>query len=299
VPWQDANPDFALYHVKFLEPSEMRTINLPDGEAIPVLGLGTWHMGERADCFDQEVAAIRYAVERGFRLIDTAEMYGEGGAEEVIGKAIQGVRDDLFIVSKVYPHNAHRDGVMAACKRSLDRLNTDRIDLYLLHWRGGTPLAETLEAFEALKRSGKIRHFGVSNFDRADMEDWWTCAGGEMTATNQILYNLGRRGVEWDLLPACRDRGMPVMAYSPLEQGRLENSVALKEVALRHDVTSLQVALAWVLAQPGVIAIPKSVNRAHIDQNIAALDIELDPGDLALLDAEFPPPSGPSHLEML
>lgn len=277
----------------------MRTLELPDGEIVPVLGLGTWHMGERAGNFNEEVAAVQYAVERGYSLIDTAEMYGEGGAEEVIGEAIKGRRNDLFIVSKVYPHNASHDGVISACERSLGRMGTDRIDLYLLHWRGGTPFEETLAAFEELRQQGKIRHFGVSNFDRSDMEDWWNSPGGEATATNQVLYNLTRRGVEWDLLPGCRDRGMPVMAYSPLEQGRLLGEPVLEELAVRHGVAPLQIALAWVLEQPGVLAIPKAVNHAHIDQNMAALDIRLSDEDHLLLDAAFPPPNGPSHLEML
>lgn len=277
----------------------MRTLSLPDGEVVPVLGLGTWHLGERADQFNEEVSAVRYAIDQGYQLIDTAEMYGEGGAEEVVGEAVQGARDDVFIVSKVYPHNAHHNGVIAACERSLYRLKTDRIDLYLLHWRGGTPFAETISAFEELKQAGKIRHFGVSNLDRADMEEWWACPGGAACASNQILYNLTRRGVEWDLLPACRDRGMPVMAYSPLEQGRLQGEPVLEKLAERHGVTPLQIALAWVLAQPGIMAIPKAINRAHIDQNLAALGIRLEEDDYALLDAAFPPPTGPSHLEML
>ncbi len=277
----------------------MRTVELPVGEAVPVLGLGTWHMGENAQRFDQEVAAVRYAIERGVRLIDTAEMYADGGAERVVGEAARNCRDDLFIVSKVYPHNATYDGAIKACERSLRRLGTDRIDLYLLHWRGSVPFAETLDAFGTLQASGKIRAFGVSNFDATDMAEWWSCPGGEASVVNQVLYNLGRRGVEWDVAPGCRDRGVPVMAYSPLEQGRLQDAPALIKLAERHAATPLQIALAWVLAQPGTIAIPKAVSHAHIDQNLAALDIVLDAGDHALLDAAFPPPVGPSHLEML
>ncbi len=274
-------------------------MELPGGENIPVLGLGTWHMGEQGRRFDQEVAAVRYAIERGIRLIDTAEMYGDGGAEEVVGAAIRNQRDDLFIVSKIYPHNAHQSGVMQACENSLRRLNTDRIDLYLLHWRGAVAFSETLDAFETLRTSGKIRYFGVSNFDAADLAEWWSCPGGVASATNQILYNLSRRGVEWDVLPGCRDRGMPVMAYSPLEQGRLQSAPVLAKLAGRHGVSPLQIALAWVLAQPGVIAIPKTADHTHMDENIAALEITLDAGDHSLLDAAFPPPGGPSHLEML
>lgn len=281
----------------------MRTIQLPGGEMVPKLGLGTWYMGESASAFDREVGAVRYAIERGMRLIDTAEMYGNGGAEEVIGAAIDGVggvaRDDLFIVSKVLPGNAHFDDVIRACDRSLKRLGTAYIDLYLLHWRGAAPFQETLDAFEALRAAGKIRHFGVSNFDSRDMAEWLRCKGADATAANQILYNLSRRGVEWDVLPLCEKRGVPVMAYSPLEQGRLQGAPVLSKLAARHGVTPLQVALAWVLARDNVIAIPKAVDHAHIDQNIAALDIILDAEDHALLDAAFPPPSGPSPLEMI
>jgi len=281
----------------------MRKIELPGGETVPVLGLGTWYMGDTASEFEREVAAVRYAMERGIRLIDTAEMYGDGGAEEVVGEAIKGFnaaqREDLFIVSKVLPSNAYHNGVIEACERSLRRLGTDYIDMYLLHWRGSAPFQETLRAFDALRTSGKIRHFGVSNFDSSDLEEWCGCPGGDVLAANQILYNLSRRGVEWDLLPNCKELGVPVMAYSPLEQGRLDGDSALGEIAERHEVTPLQIALAWVLAQEDVIAIPKAVNHAHIDQNMAALDISLTAEDHALLDAAFPPPSGPSHLEIL
>lgn len=270
---------------------------------VPVLGLGTWYMGDTASQFEHEVGAVRYAIERGIKLIDTAEMYGNGGAEEVVGAAIEGLsagqRKDIFIVSKVLPSNAGFEGVIEACDRSLHRLGTEYIDLYLLHWRGATPFQETLDAFEALRASGKIRYFGVSNFDLNDMKDWRKCDGGSALATNQIFYNLTRRGVEWDILPHCKDHGVPVMAYSPLEQGRLQGAPELSQLAERHGVTPLQIALAWVLSQDNVIAIPKSVSPAHIDQNIAALEIKLDAQDFALLDAAFPPPSGPSNLEML
>jgi diketogulonate reductase-like aldo/keto reductase len=281
----------------------VRTVELPGGEAVPVLGLGTWYMGETASQFEREVGAVRYAVERGIRLIDTAEMYGNGGAEKIVGAAIQGLdaalRDDLFIVSKVLPSNAHFGGVIDACERSLRRLGTTHIDLYLLHWRGSVPFQETLDAFETLRSSGKIRYFGVSNFDSSDMDEWRKCNVEGALAANQILYNLSRRGVEWDVTPHCRDLGVPIMAYSPLEQGRLHGAKALSQIAERHSVTPLQIALAWVLAQQNVIAIPKAVNHAHIDQNIAALEIALDAEDHAVLDKAFPPPSGPSHLEML
>jgi diketogulonate reductase-like aldo/keto reductase len=281
----------------------MRNIKLPGGEAFPKLGLGTWYMGDIASEFDREVAAVRYAMERGIRVIDTAEMYANGGAEEVVGAAIDNFtavsRSDLFIVSKVLPGNAHYDDVIRACEGSLRRLGSEYIDLYLLHWRGAAPFQETLDAFETLRASGKIRYAGVSNFDAGDIDEWLKCDGGETLASNQILYNLSRRGAEWDVLPLCNKRGVPVMAYSPLEQGRLQGDPVLARIAERHGVSDLQVALAWVLAQDNVMAIPKSVSRTHIDQNIAALDITLDAEDHALLNEAFPPPRGPSYLEML
>ena len=280
----------------------MRTITLPGGETVPQLGLGTWFMGDHESEFDREAAAVRYAIGRGLRLIDTAEMYGSGGAEEVIGAAIKdcGVpREELFIVSKVLPSNAHHADVIRACDRGLARMGTDYVDLYLLHWRGGAPFQETLDAFAELQAAGKIRHHGVSNLDQGEMEEWLYCHGGNGIATNQILYNLSRRGPEWDILPYCRERGVPVMASSPPEQGRLAGDPALDRVAERHGVRPLQIALAWVLAQENVIAIPKAVDHGHIDQNIAALEIELDDDDHAMLDKAFPPPAGPSHLQML
>lgn len=278
-------------------------ITLANGGNIPRLGLGTWYMGESASEFDREVSAVRYAMESGIRLIDTAEMYGSGGAEEVVGEAINGsdtpAREDVYIVSKVLPSNAHYDGVMGACDDSLKRLGSDYIDLYLLHWRGSAPFSETIKAFETLRASGKIRQFGVSNFDSADMEEWCNAKGGDALVCNQILYNLSRRGPEWDVIPNCTKRSVPVMAYSPLEQGRLMGDPALRQLAEKHGVTDLQIALAWVLAQDNVIAIPKSVQPQHIDQNIAVLDINLDAEDKALLDTAFPPPNGPSYLEMI
>lgn len=281
----------------------MRHIEIAEGETVPVLGLGTWYMGEDPSQFEHEVSAVRYAMDRGIRLIDTAEMYGDGGAEEVVGAAIEGIsaaeREELFVVSKVLPSNAHYDNVIRACDNSLSRMGTDYIDLYLLHWRGAAAFQETLDAFEALQTSGKIRHFGVSNFDSNDMEEWLRCKGGRASIANQILYNLSRRGVEWDVVPTCLKNNVPVMAYSPLEQGRLRGDPVLSQLAERHGVTELQIALAWVLAQKNVIAIPKAVNPRHIDQNIAALDITLSAEDHGLLDAAFPPPTEPSHLEML
>ncbi|TDD39395.1 aldo/keto reductase [Saccharopolyspora elongata] len=277
----------------------MRGLRLPGGQELPVLGQGTWGMGERRAQRAAEVAALRHGLDLGLGLIDTAEMYGSGGAEEVVGAAIAGRRDEVFLVSKVYPHNAGRRDAVAACERSLRRLGTDHLDLYLLHWRGSTPLAETLDAFEQLRADGKVRHFGVSNFGPGDMSELFESELGRRSATNQVLYNLTRRGIELDLLPWCREQGLPVMAYSPIEQGRLLGEPALRRVAERHSVTPAQVAIAWVLAQDGVCAIPKAATVAHVEQNRAALDIELSAADLAELDAGFPAPPHPVPLEIL
>jgi diketogulonate reductase-like aldo/keto reductase len=277
----------------------MRYLRLPSGEPMPVLGLGTWGMGEKRARRPDEVSALRLGLELGMTLIDTAEMYGEGGAEEVVGEAIAGRRDEVFLVSKLYPENATRMGTPAACERSLKRLGTDRLDLYLLHWRGEVPLAETIDAFAALQRAGKIRHYGVSNFDRPDLEELWSEPGGAASAANQVLYNLTRRGIEWDLLPRCRERGVAIMAYSPIEQGRLLRKRALVELAARRGASPAQVALAWVLHQDGVAAIPKAAASDHVRENRAALDLELTREDLAALDRAFPPPRRAKPLEML
>ncbi|MGP4021315.1 aldo/keto reductase [Saccharopolyspora sp. 5N708] len=277
----------------------MRRLRLPGGQELPVLGQGTWGMGERRAQRAAEVAALRHGLDLGLGLIDTAEMYGSGGAEEVVGAAMAGRRDEVFLVSKVYPHNASRRGAVEACERSLRRLGTDHLDLYLLHWRGGTPLAETLDAFEQLRTAGKIRHFGVSNFDPEDMAELFASELGRQSATNQVLYNLTRRGIELDLLPWCRQHSVPVMAYSPIEQGRLLGEPVLRRVAERHSATPAQIAIAWVLAQDEVCAIPKATDEEHVEQNRAALDIELSAEDLAELDAGFPAPSNPVPLEIL
>ncbi|MEV5542538.1 aldo/keto reductase [Saccharopolyspora shandongensis] len=277
----------------------MRGLRLPGGQELPVLGQGTWGMGERRAQRAAEVAALQRGLDLGLGLIDTAEMYGSGGAEEVVGAAIAGRRDEVFLVSKVYPHNAGRRDAVAACERSLRRLGTDQLDLYLLHWRGSTPLAETLEAFEQLRADGKIRHYGVSNFGPGDMSELFESELGRRSATNQVLYNLTRRGIELDLLPWCREQELPVMAYSPIEQGRLLGEPALRRVAERHSVAPAQIAIAWVLAQDGVCAIPKAATVAHVEQNRAALDIELSAADLAELDAGFPAPPHPVPLEIL
>ena len=277
----------------------VRTTKLPLGEAVPVLGQGTWYLGEGLRPRAVEIAALRLGLDLGMTLIDTAEMYGDGAAEKLVGEAIAGRRDEVFLVSKVLPGNATRVGTIAACDRSLQRLRTDQIDLYLLHWRGAVPLPETLEGFAALIRAGKIRYWGVSNFDVADMEELRSTKGGRDVATDQVLYNLTRRGIEWGLLPWCRELGVPVMAYSPIEQGRLLRDPVLQSVAARHGATAAQVALAWVLRHADVIAIPRSGNPAHVKENREALDLRLTAQDLGELDRAFPPPLGPQPLEVI
>jgi len=281
----------------------MKTLLLPSGSPIPILGQGTWYMGEDPMQKQREIDALRLGMDLGMTLIDTAEMYAEGGAEEVVGAAIAGRRDEVFLVSKVYPHNADRRGVQAACERSLRRLGVDCIDLYLLHWRGAVPLDETLTAFESLKQAGKIRDFGVSNFDRADMQEAAEARGGEQIAVDQVLYNLTKRGIEWALRPWCREQGIPVMAYSPLEstpadQRRMLGNPRLQAIAQRHNASPAQIALAWLLRQENLIAIPKAVAPEHIRQNRAALDIVLTDQDLAEIDIAFPPPRRDTPLDM-
>jgi diketogulonate reductase-like aldo/keto reductase len=275
------------------------TTKLPSGEPIPVFGLGTWRMGEDARARKAEVAALELGIELGVTLIDTAEMYGNGAAEEIVAEAVGGRRDEMTIVSKVLPSNASRRGTVAACERSLRRLRTDRIDLYLLHWRGDIPLEETLTAFQALVEAGKIRHWGVSNFDIDDMAELFELPGGDDCATNQVLYNLTRRGIEFDLLPFCREQGMPIMAYSPIEQARMLGHPALGKVAKMVGATPAQIALAWLLQKDGVIAIPKATNPVHMREDIAALDVTLDADALAALDRAFPPPTRHEPLAML
>jgi len=279
--------------------ADLPMVTLPGGERVPALGQGTWHMGEARRRVAEEAAAVRLGIELGMTLIDTAEMYGNGRAEEMVAQAAEGLRDELFIVSKVYPHNASRAGVVAACERSLARLRTDRIDLYLLHWRGSIPLAETLAGFEQLVDDGKIRYYGVSNFDRADMAEWVALQGGQTVAANQVLYNLSRRGPEWDLLPWCRERNIAVMAYTPLGQGSLLRDRTLGEVARRRNATPAQIALAWLLRQQGMIVIPKAARLEHVRDNRGALDVALTEEDLLGLERAFPPPRGKSSLGML
>ncbi len=272
-------------------------IRFADGATVPPLGQGTWHLGEGERPRADEAAALRLGIDLGMTLIDTAEMYAEGGAEEVVADAIAGQRDRVFLVSKVYPHNATRRGTQAACERSLKRLRTDRIDLYLLHWRGATPLAETAAAFAALVASGKIIRWGVSNLAVDDLEELPDPAD---CAADQVLYNLEHRGPEFDLLPFCAAANMPVMAYSPVGQGgTLLRHKALATVAGRHDATPAQIAIAWTLRAPGVISIPKASDPAHVRANAAAALIVLGPDDLAELDAAFPPPRRQQGLDML
>ena len=278
----------------------MKTVTFASGVTVPALGQGTWNMGEDATRYADEVCALQLGLDLGMTLIDTAEMYGEGGAEEVVGAAIAGRRPEVYLVSKVYPHNASFDGVREACERSLRRMKVDSIDLYLLHWQGHHPLAETFDGFEALKQAGKIGDYGVSNLDLPSMEE---AIGYGAPATDQVLYNLLKRGIEFDMLPWCRARGMPVMAYSPLEssgreQAALLGNAALRAVADTHHATPAQIALAWVLHQDGVIAIPKAVDPVHLRANRAAADIVLTSDDLAALDRAFPPPRRARALDM-
>ena len=276
----------------------MRTVTLPDHTEVSALGQGTWRMGEDGRRREQEIAALRSGIDLGMTLIDTAEMYGDGATETLVGEALTGVRDQVFLISKVYPQHAGKGRLEWACEASLNRLKTDRLDLYLLHWRGSVPLVETIEGMDALVRAGKIRRWGVSNFDHEDMEELFR-AGGEVCATNQILYNVTERGPEFDLLPLLARHHMPVMAYSPIGQGALPASPALSAVASRLNATPFQVALAWVLRDPRVIAIPKAGAAAHVVDNRRALDLVLTAEDLAAIDADFPAPTRKTHLAML
>ena len=279
----------------------MKMVELPNGEQVPALGLGTWRMGESAGSRRAEVDAVEVALQLGYRLIDTAEMYGDGGAEEVVGEALARRpvrRDQVFLVSKVYPHNAGRRAAIAACERSLKRLRTDRIDLYLLHWRGGVPLDETVSAFEQLRAQGRIRHWGVSNFDVDDLQELWDVDEGTACAANQVYYSASQRGIEFDLLPWQRQHRLPAMAYCPIDQGALARSTRLQALARARGCTAAQLALAWVLRQPDAIAIPKAVQEAHLQDNLAAASIELSAGELAQIDAAFPPPTRKRRLAM-
>ena len=274
-------------------------VKLPSGETVPQLGQGTWHMGESGRARKEEIAALRLGLDLGMTLIDTAEMYGNGGAEEVVAAAVHGRRDECFIVSKVLPENSTKAGIVGACARSLKRLKTDRIDLYLLHWRGRPKLEETLAGFEELIEAGAIRYWGVSNFDVGDMEELFRLSGGAACASNQVLYNPRRRGIEAGLLPWCRERAIPIMAYSPFEQGRLLRDRVLTGVAIRHRATTAQIALAWILRNGDMMVIPKTSTSARVRENRAAVDIELTERDLAELAKAFPAPTRRRPLELL
>ena len=284
---------------------QMKTVELPDGKRVPALGQGTWRMGENKNAHADEVAALRLGIDLGMTLIDTAEMYGEGGSEKVVADAIVGQRDRVFVVTKVYPQNASRTELPRACERSLKRLRIDAVDLYLLHWRGDVPLAETVEAFEKLRSVGKIRRWGVSNFDVGDMKELLAIENGSACAANQVLYNLENREIEFDLLPFLHEQSTlnyrpALMAYSPVGHGRgLLNNSTLNEIAKRKDATAAQVALAWVLRQPDGIAIPKASDQDHVRQNAQSLEIELTKEDLAEIDRGFPPPKSKEPLPTL
>jgi diketogulonate reductase-like aldo/keto reductase len=277
----------------------MKRITLPCGEQVPALGQGTWCMGEDRARRSEELATLQRGIDLGLTLIDTAEMYGEGASEQLVGEAIRGRRSEVFVVTKVYPHNASRRAMPVACANSLRRLGIETIDLYLLHWPGSTPIGETVQAFEALQREGKIRHWGVSNLGMEEMQELWAEMGGQAVQTDQVLYNLTRRGAEWDLLPWLRERRVSTMAYSPIEQGRLLRQRGLSRFAQEHGMKPAQAALAWLLAQDGVIAIPKTGHRERLEENAAAARIQLSPGQLQQLDELFEPPDGPAPLEML
>ena len=276
----------------------MKTLKLLSGKEIPILGQGTWRMGEKASQKQAEIDGLKLGIDLGMRLIDTAEMYGEGGAERVVSEAIAGRREEVYLVSKFYPYNASYQGVIKACERSLSRLKTDYLDLYLLHWRGSISLAETLYGLQHLKQAGKILDYGVSNFDTDDMEEAESLASGKEIVTNQVLYNLMRRGIEWDLLPWCKKRSIPIMAYSPVEQRAFVNDSKLKNIAIKHNATPTQIALSWLLHQDNVISIPKATNPQHIKENLAAKEIDLTKEDIKEIDRGFKPPSRKMSLAM-
>ncbi|ACE91878.1 aldo/keto reductase protein [Rhizobium phaseoli] len=275
------------------------SVKFPNGTEVPALGQGTWAMGEDAGHAKIEIESLKAGIDLGMTLIDTAEMYGDGGAEQIVGQAIKGRRDEVFLVSKVYPWNASLKGTIEACEHSLERLSTDRIDLYLLHWRGNHPLAETVAAFEMLKASGKIGAWGVSNFDTEDMEELLSVPEGANVAANQVLYNLSRRGIEYDLLPWCQSRGIPVMAYSPIEQGHILHHPELIHIAKAYQATPAQLALAFLLERDGVIVIPKTSNADRVAENRDCVSLDITDEDWQALDAAFPPPARKKPLEMI
>jgi diketogulonate reductase-like aldo/keto reductase len=272
---------------------------LPSGETVPVLGLGTWHLAEDPRRRKTEITALQLGIDLGMSLIDTAEMYGNGASEQLVGEAIAGRRDEVFLVSKVLPNHASRHETIAACEGSLRRLRTDHLDLYLLHWRGPVPLEQTVDAFTTLMHDGKIKHWGVSNFDVADMDELTLVPGGGAVTTDQVLYNLAHRGIEWDLLPWCRTRHIPIMAYSPIQRGRLLVHPAIRRIAVRHDASPAEIALAWVIRQDGVIAIPQAGTPEHVREDHDALDVHLTKEDLRELNEVFPPPTSKQELEVI
>ncbi|MBU9849802.1 aldo/keto reductase [Rahnella aceris] len=281
-----------------------KTVQLPDGTTVPAIGQGTWYMGERNSDLRAEVKALQQGLDAGMTLIDTAEMYADGGAEKVVGEAISGRRDDVFLVSKVYPHHAGGAKAIAACEQSLKRLKTDCLDLYLLHWRGSIPLHDTVAAMEKLQQSGKIRRWGVSNLDTDDMQALWKIPGGNACMTNQVLYHAAARGIEFDLLPWCEEHSVPVMAYCPLAQaGKLRHDVltapVMQEIANARGVSSAQIALAWVTRTGNVIAIPKAVQPQHVKDNAAALTLSLTADEIARIDTVFPAPNHKTPLDMV
>ena len=276
-----------------------KLVTLPSGESVPSMGLGTWHMGERIGNPKTEVDALIRGLDLGAKLIDTAEMYARGGAERVVGSAIKGRRDGVFIVSKILPHNASFDGTLRACENSLQRMEIESIDLYLLHWPGNHPLESTVSAFEQLKTDGKIKHWGVSNFDTSDMQELYGIPEGKNCQINQVLYNLSRRGIEWDLLPWCRSMGLPIMAYSPIEQGRLLENKKLKALASEIGVSAAQLSIAWSIRKNDIITIPKASNLEHVGQNIDAWTIKLESAILDELDKLFEPPVRKKGLDVL
>jgi diketogulonate reductase-like aldo/keto reductase len=286
-------------HSQIMKLTAIPKTQLPSGETVPILGQGTWRMGEDLRKRKQELTALRSGLDLGMSLTDTAEMYGEGRAEEFIADAISGRRDEVFLVSKFYPQNATRKGMIAACERSLRRLKTDRINLYLLHWRGSVPLQETLAGFDELLRAGKIRHWGVSNFDLGDVKELVSLPMGSTVATDQVLYNLVHRGIEWNLLPWCREHAIPIMAYAPVEEGRLLGNLSLKTIASCHGATPAQIALAWLLRQGGMITIPKASRPEHVLENRQALEVHLADTDLKELDVAFSAPKAATPLEMI
>ncbi|MHC9058465.1 aldo/keto reductase [Pantoea sp. y20] len=282
----------------------MKTIQFHGESALPAIGQGTWYMGENAALRSQEVGALQAGLDLGLKVIDTAEMYAEGAAEEVVGEALRGRRDQAWLVSKVYPWNAGEVDAIEACERSLRRLQTGYLDLYLLHWRGNVPLEETIRAMESLQQQGKIRHWGVSNFDHDDMLELWQEPGGKSCLTNQVLYHLASRGIEYDLLPQCQQREMPIMAYCPLAQaGRLRQALFddahLQQIAQQKGISVAQVLLAWVIRQQGVLAIPKASSVAHVQQNAAALSINLTDEELSIIDRAFPAPQSKTALDVV